>query len=428
MIGVSLPITTVAVIGLGYVGLPLALTCAEAGLVVLGIDHDQTKVDQLAEGASYIRHIGPERVAQAIAAGSLRPTADPALVAEAQAVLITVPTPLTADRQPDLHYVEDTCRAIAPHLRPGTLVVLESTTWPGTTVEVVAPLLTTGSGLCAGHDLFIAYSPEREDPGNRQYSTVSIPKLVGGLSSACTQRAVAFYRQVVDTVVPLTDSRVAEAAKLCENIFRSVNIALVNELKMICDALELDVWEVIRAAATKPFGYMPFWPGPGMGGHCIPIDPFYLSWKAARHGVDSRFIALAGDINRAMPGWVAGKVEACLAAHGKTLAGSRILVLGLAYKPDIDDERESPAYPLIDHLEGAGAQVDHHDPLIDRIPVTRAHPQLAGRRSCLPGSQYDCFVLITAHSTFDQQDLLAHQVPIVDTRHHFPDNPLVWRA
>ena len=416
---------TIGVIGLGYVGLPLALTLSEAGFSVIGFDTDAAKLPLLASGRSYLRHIPEARIAQA---RTFRATGDFAEIASCQAVLICVPTPLDAHVQPDLRFVEATARTIAPYLAPGTLVVLESTTWPGTTIELVQPLLEAGSSLRLGAGLFLAFSPEREDPGNQRFSTKTIPKLVGGADAASCDLAVALYRAAIDQVVPVSDTRVAEMAKLFENIFRSVNIALVNELKIILDRMGIDVHEVIKAAATKPFGFMPFWPGPGLGGHCIPLDPFYFSWKAKEFGVEARFIELAGEINRAMPAWVVGKVQDCLNDHGKPLKGSRILLLGLAYKADVDDVRESPALVLIKLLEAKGAAVDYHDPHIPVLHATRDHGDIAGRTSCALTANYDCFVVVTAHSAFGAQTILCHGVPVVDTRRILPPGPLVYPA
>jgi len=415
----------VGVIGLGYIGLPLALTFAEAGFHVRGFDLDVDKPPVLAAGRSYLRHIADERVAAV--AERLVASSELDGIAHCDAVLICVPTPLDEHLQPDLTFVEQTAEGIAPHLAPDTLVVLESTTWPGTTGEVLRPLLEQYGARCLGSDLYVAYSPEREDPGNADFGTRSIPKLVGGLDVDSEELAGALYAAAVATVIPVGDARVAEAAKLFENVFRSVNIALVNELKVILDGMGIDVWAVIRAAASKPFGFMPFWPGPGLGGHCIPIDPFYLSWKAREYGVHTRFIELAGEINRSMPRWVVGKVQDCLNEAGKAVKGSRILILGLSYKKDVGDLRESPSLELIEQLEARGAEVDYHDPFIEEVGQTRRHARLAGRRRADPGADYDCLLLATDHSCYDEA-LLAHAVPIVDCRGRLPEHPLVWRA
>lgn len=415
----------VGIIGLGYVGLPLALTFAEAGFTVLGFDTDPAKLPRLASGESYLRHIPGARIA---AARGFSATGDFARIAEVDAVVICVPTPLDDHLQPDLRYIEQTAVAIAPHLAAGALVVLESTTWPGTTIEVVKPLLEAGSARRVGIDLHLAFSPEREDPGNGKFSTKTIPKLVGGADAAALALAVQFYSAAIDQVVPVSSTQVAEMAKLFENIFRSVNIALVNEMKIILDQMGIDVHEVIKAAATKPFGFMPFWPGPGLGGHCIPLDPFYFAWKAKEFGANARFIELAGEINRGMPTWVVGKIQDCLNEHGKALKGSRLLLLGIAYKADVDDFRESPALVLIKLLEAKGATVAYHDPHIPVLPTSRDHGDLAGRTSQVPSPAYDCFVLVTAHRAFSAAELLTHGVPVVDTRRVLPVHPLVFPA
>ena len=415
----------IGVIGLGYVGLPLALTFAESGFVVRGFDTDPAKIPKLAAGASYFRHIPDARIA---AAHSFSATGDFALIAHCDAVIICVPTPLDDHLQPDLRFIEDTCRNIAPFLCAGALVVLESTTWPGTTVEVVKPLIEAGSGKLVGKELHLAFSPEREDPGNANFSTRTIPKLVGGVDALSRELAVALYATAIDHVVPVSSTQVAEMAKLFENIFRGVNIALVNELKMMLDPMGIDVWEVIRAAATKPFGFMPFQPGPGLGGHCIPLDPFYFAWKAKEFGLNARFIELAGEINRSMPAWVVGKIQDCLNDFGKALKGSRVLLLGLAYKPNVDDMRESPALTLLKLLEQKGASVAYHDPHIPVLPPSRDHGDIAGRISQPLSSLYDCFVVVTAHSDFVPAEILRHAVPVIDTRHLLPAGPLVFRA
>jgi UDP-N-acetyl-D-glucosamine dehydrogenase len=419
---------TIGLIGLGYVGLPLGLVFSEAGLRVLGFDIDAAKVAQLSVGASYIRHIGPERVAAAVASGRFSATTDFSRAAACDALIICVPTPLDSHLQPDLRFIVDTCEAIAPHVRPGTLVVLESTTWPGTTVEVVQPILERDGRLKVGINLFLAFSPEREDPGNAKFSTKTIPKLVGGADGPSRDLAVALYGSAIDTVVPVSSTQVAEMAKLFENIFRGVNIALVNEMKVVLDRMGIDVWEVIRAASTKPFGFMPFYPGPGLGGHCIPLDPFYFSWKAKEFGINTRFIELAGEINRSMPAYVVGKVQDCLNTAGKALKGSRVLVLGIAYKANIDDMRESPSLELIHLLEAKGAIVSYHDPHVPVIPPTREHAAFTGRRSEPLGSAFDCFLLATAHRDYTAETVLGHGVPVVDTRNVLPRGPLVFPA
>src|SRR4051794_17828722 len=353
----------VAVLGLGYVGLPLAETFAWGNYPVLGFDIDPDKIAKLEKGESYIGHIEPERVAELVATGRFEATTDPGRLAQADVLVICVPTPLGEAREPDLSFVVRTARTIRDYLCRGQLVVLESSTYPGTTDEVVQPILEE-TGLIAGTDFFLAYSPEREDPGNRDFATRNIPKVVGGIDVTSRDLAVALYRPVVDGVVPVSSARVAEACKILENTYRAVNIALVNELKVVFDAMGIDVWEVIAAAKTKPFGFQAFYPGPGLGGHCIPIDPFYLTWAARKQGVNTRFIELAGEVNTAMPARVVERVTEALNDCKKPLKGSRVCVLGVAYKKDVDDPRESPAFPIMEQLQRRGAIVSYHDPLI----------------------------------------------------------------
>ncbi len=420
------------VIGLGYVGLPLVLAACRSGLEVLGFDIDGPKVEGLNAGRSPLAHIGDAAVGQARASGRFAATADFDRLAEVDAIAICVPTPLGNHREPDLSYVEATARAIATRLRAGQLVVLESTTWPGTTREVVRPILET-TGLRSGADFFLAYSPEREDPGNRDFTTQRIPKLVGGDGERARDLALALYRRFVETVVAVESCEVAEAAKLTENIFRAVNIALVNELKLVFTAMGIDVHRVIDAAATKPFGFMPFRPGPGLGGHCIPIDPFYLTWKAHEVGVHSRFIELAGEINTGMPRWVVERLaEAIDRRFGKGLSRSRILLLGVAYKKNVDDVRESPAFAIWELLEARGAAVDFHDPHVAVIPPTREHAELAGRRSLpldaatLEG--FDAVLVVTDHDAIDWDLVAARAQLVVDTRDRFGPAPNVVAA
>lgn len=409
-----------AVIGLGYVGLPLALRFANAGCTVIGLDTDAAKIEKLVRGLSYIGHIPAEAVRAAVKAGRFEPTDDFARIGYVQAVLICVPTPLTRHREPDLSYVLNTGRAAGRYLKAGQLVVLESTTYPGTTDTELRAVLEAGSGLKAGADFNLAYSPEREDPGNTQIDASRVPKLVGGLTPSCTARACALYARAFKTVVPVSSCRVAEAAKLLENIFRSVNIALVNELKLVYEALGIDIWEVIEAAKTKPFGFMPFYPGPGLGGHCIPIDPFYLSWKAREVGKFTRFIELAGQINTAMPEYVLEKITLALNARGKPVKGSRILVLGLAYKPNVDDDRESPAYRLMDLLRARGADVEYFDPYIPVIRPSREYSHWAGKKSVHWNrktiSQFDAVVIVTHHKAVRYDQLARWARCIIDTR------------
>jgi len=404
----------IAIVGMGYVGLPLALRFVRAGVAVLGVDVDAAKCASLNAGQSYIKHVSATTVAQARAAALLEATTDFARTREVDAILLCIPTPLGEQRTPDMTFVFGTGEKLAPHLRRGQLVVLESTTYPGTTDTDLRAILERGSGLVAGRDFHLAFSPEREDPGNMQQDAQKIPKVVGGLTPACRDRAVACYALAVECVVPVSSCRVAEASKLLENIYRSVNIALVNELKVVYTAMGIDIWEVIEAAKTKPFGFMPFYPGPGLGGHCIPIDPFYLTWKAREFGQHTRFIELAGEINSAMPAYVVG---CAVAALGRPFSGARILLLGLAYKADVDDDRESPAYALMELFEARGATVSYHDPHVPVIRPTREHPQFAGRQSqALSPDGQDLAVLVTAHREYRMYDFSAWPIPLVDTR------------
>jgi len=411
----------VFIIGLGYVGLPLALQFAKSGCCVLGLDVDPIKIKEIEAGRSYIRHIPSEDIATQVKAGRLTASTNFSLVKDSDAVVICVPTPLNKNREPDISYILKTGEAIAPHLRPEDggrkkLVVLESTTYPGTTDEDLKEVLEKGSGLKAGEDFHLAFSPEREDPGNPQSKVAEIPKVVGGLTPACLERAKELYGKAIKKLVPVSSTRAAEATKLMENIFRSVNIALVNELKIIYGSMGIDIWEVIEAAKTKPFGFMPFYPGPGLGGHCIPIDPFYLTWKAREYGHATRFIELAGEINTAMPDHVVVKVGEALNTVGKPIKGSKILLLGLAYKADVDDDRESPSYILIEKLEDKGAKVDYHDPYVPAIRPSREHSHLAGRKSVPIETSCDMLLISTAHGPFKTHDFSKLKVPLVDTR------------
>jgi UDP-N-acetyl-D-glucosamine dehydrogenase len=414
----------VAVVGLGYVGLPLAETFAWGGYAVIGFDIDGDKIRRLRRGESYIGHICPERVQDLIGSGKFEPTDDPVRFVEADAIVICVPTPLGDAREPDLSYIEETGRTLMPHLRQGQIVVLESSTYPGTTEEVLQPILE-GSGLKAGKDFFLAYSPEREDPGNPDFATRNIPKVVGGLDATSRTLAVALYDPIVDGVVPVSSIRVAEACKILENTYRAVNIALVNELKGVLTAMGIDVWEVINAAKTKPFGYQAFYPGPGLGGHCIPIDPFYLTWAARKHGVSTRFIELAGEVNTAMPQYVVDRIMQALNDDGKAVKGSRICILGVAYKKDVDDPRESPAFPILESLQERGAIVSYSDPHVPTLPRMRHH---ALRMHSTPltaellASQ-DCVVIVTDHARFDYGLILANSRLVVDTRNATVDFP-----
>ncbi|MGL4634756.1 MAG: nucleotide sugar dehydrogenase [Beijerinckiaceae bacterium] len=411
---------TVGIVGLGYVGIPLALTAIRSGLKVLGIDIDKNRVAQLNRGESSIKHIPSADIAEAVKTGQFEATADFDRLAEPDAILIAVPTPLSKQREPDLSYVVKTTEEIAKRLRKGQLIVLESTTYPGTTRDVMKPILEQ-TGLKSGVDFFLAYSPEREDPGNQDHKTRSIPKVVGGDGALALALADALYSRIVDKTVPVSSPETAEAVKLTENIFRAVNIALVNELKGIYTAMGVDVWEVIEAAKTKPFGFMPFYPGPGLGGHCIPIDPFYLTWKAREYDITTRFIELAGEINTRMPYTVVAKlIEALDRRAGKSMSGAKVLILGVAYKKNIDDMRESPSLKLIELIEGRGAAADFHDPHIAKIPRTREHPELAGRLSISLTPEmiasYDAVLIATDHDDVDYGMVTQHARLVIDTR------------
>lgn len=419
----------IAIIGLGYVGLPLSLVFARKNSSVLGLDIDGAKVDALNAGTSYIKHIADADIQEIVNAGNFRASTDFSLVRECDAVLICVPTPLSKHRDPDLSYVLDTGRAIAPFLAPvpGQLpkvVVLESTTYPGTTDEDLRLVLEEGSGLKAGVDFHLAFSPEREDPGNPDSKVAIIPKVIGGYTPACLERAKEVYSRAIQTLVPVSSCRAAEATKLLENIFRGVNIALVNELKQVYGAMGIDIWEVINAAKTKPFGYMAFYPGPGLGGHCIPIDPFYLTWKAREYGLNTRFIELAGEVNTAMPEVVVNRVAEALNFHKKPLNGSKVLIVGLAYKPDVDDDRESPSYILLGLLQSRGAEVAYYDPHVPVIRPTREHGHWAGTQSVEwteeAISSFDAVLISTAHQSVDYQQLAAWSQCIIDTRNVIP--------
>ncbi|HEY2251002.1 MAG TPA: nucleotide sugar dehydrogenase [Planctomycetaceae bacterium] len=408
----------VGVIGLGYVGLPLACIYHEEGFQVLGFDIDTDKVQTLKAGQSYIGHIPGQRVGELLSDGRFDATTDFSRIAEIDAVSICVPTPLTENREPDLSFIIATGRGIAPHLRKGQLVVLESTTYPGTTREVLLPILENGSGLKAGEDFFLAYSPEREDPGNANYSTSTIPKVVGGLDADSGAVATTLYGQVATRVVPVASLEVAEACKILENTYRAVNIALVNEMKVLFDRMGLSIWDVIDAAKTKPFGFQAFYPGPGLGGHCIPIDPYYLTWLARRYGLNTRFIELAGDVNSKMPNYVVDQVIRALNRSGKPVSGSRIAVLGIAYKKDVDDPRESPAFEIIDELLQLGAVLTYHDPHILHTPNMRKHTLCMESQPLTAeylGAQ-DCVVIVTDHSAIDWDLVIQHAPLVVDPR------------
>lgn len=409
---------TIGVIGLGYVGLPLIDAFHRAGFSCLGFDIDPTKVNRLMQGQSYIGHIADATVASWLREDRFRATTAMSDLSLADVLLVCVPTPLNESRDPDLQFVVETSQQIAAHLRPGQLVVLESTTYPGTCRQVMLPILNT-SGKQAGVDFFLAYSPEREDPGNRQFSARDIPKVVGGLDELSQQLAVALYSQAVQSVVPVTSLEVAEACKILENTYRSVNIAMVNELKVLFDRLEIDIWEVIDAAKTKPFGFQAFYPGPGLGGHCIPIDPFYLSWLARRHETNTRFIELAGEINTSMPRYVVDRLAEALNQSSKPIRGSRIGILGVAYKKDIDDPRESPSFKLMELLEQRGAQLSYVDPFIPKLPKMRSFevPDLASQELTPEYLQsQDAVIIATDHTAFDYQEIVRHSSLVLDTR------------
>jgi UDP-N-acetyl-D-glucosamine dehydrogenase len=426
----------IAVIGLGYVGLPLSLQFARSGVEVLGVDIDPAKVKQINRGESYIQHIESSVIREAVKAGHFAATTDFKRIGEVEAVIICVPTPLNKNREPDISYILRTGEGIAPHLADGALVVLESTTYPGTTEEDLRQVLERGSRKKAGQGFHLAFSPEREDPGNPRSKVAEIPKVVGGLTPACLEKATALYGRAIKTVVPVSSCRTAEAVKLLENIFRGVNIALVNELKLVYGAMNIDIWEVIAAAKTKPFGFMPFYPGPGLGGHCIPIDPFYLTWKAREFGKATRFIELAGEINTAMPEYVVGRVVEALNSHRKAANGSRVLLVGLAYKPDVDDMRESPTFVLMDLLKGRGAEVAYYDPHVPAIRPTREHSHWTGVESVSWDkktiSKFDAVVICTAHKAVNYNELGDWAECIVDSRNAMAGVPTkpgqVWKA
>jgi UDP-N-acetyl-D-glucosamine dehydrogenase len=410
----------IAIVGLGYVGLPLSLQFARSGVNVIGLDIDPEKVNAINGGRSYIKHIESGTIAQALQNKSFSASTDFSNVRKVDAVIICVPTPLNKNREPDISYIIKTGENIAPHLHKGILVVLESTTYPGTTDEDLRAVLEKGSGLKAGSDFHLAFSPEREDPGNPSSVVATIPKVIGGLTPACLEKTKALYGKAIKTLVPVSSCRAAEATKLLENIFRGVNIALVNELKVVYDAMGIDVWEVINAAKTKPFGFMAFYPGPGLGGHCIPIDPFYLTWKAREYGQNTRFIELAGEVNTSMPHHVVRKVAEALNNEKKPVNGSRILLLGLAYKANVDDARESPTYVLMDLLKAQGAEIAYYDPFVPVIGPSREHGHWAGTKS-IPWDKnriagYDAVLISTAHDAVNYKELGNWAKAIVDTR------------
>ena len=411
----------VGVIGLGYVGIPLVSTLTKQGFTVGGFDVDQKRVDQLNKGISPIKHIPSEHIQSIVETKLFQATYEFSRLAEMDAILICVPTPLTKQREPDMTYVVETTKMIAKYLRRGQLISLESTTYPGTTADVMTPILEEATGLRSGVDFFMAYSPEREDPGNDSFSAVNVPKVVGGDGEAALRLAKTLYGKIVPKVIVVSSTQTAEAVKLTENIFRAVNIALVNELKIIYSAMGIDIWEVIDAAKTKPFGFMPFYPGPGLGGHCIPIDPFYLTWKAREYDIATRFIELAGEVNSAMPRHVVNILVGALSENfQKSIKGSRILLVGLAYKRNVDDMRESPSLRIIEMLERLGAEVDYYDSYIPLIPPTREHANLQGRRSVDFTAEslksYDAAFIATDHDDVDYQMLVDHMPLVIDTR------------
>ncbi len=415
----------IAIVGLGYVGLPLCIRFCESGIVVVGLDVDQEKVDSINKGESYIKHIESSQIEKLTSIGSLTASTRFEEILSCEAVLICVPTPLGQHKEPDISFVLKTGAAIAPFLKaegnaPKKLVVLESTTYPGTTDEDLREVLESISRLKAGKDFNLAYSPEREDPGRKDYSVKSIPKVMGGFTSECLQRCVSLYKTAIDEVYPLNSTRVAEATKLTENIFRCVNIALVNELKIVYEKMGINIWEVIEAASTKPFGFMPFYPGPGLGGHCIPIDPFYLTWKAHEVGVKTRFIELAGEVNQSMPEFVIGIVVRALNNVEKSLRLSQILILGIAYKPNVQDTRESPSFKLFELLYAEGADIEFYDPHVNSIPMIRKYPELSGKRSVEWNQEtiegFDLVLISTAHDSVNYEELGRWANIIVDTR------------
>lgn len=425
-----------AIVGLGYVGLPLSLQFARSGVTVIGLDIDTKKVDMLNQGKSFIRHIACEAVAEAVKSGTFSASTDFKRIREVSSIIICVPTPLNKNREPDISYIIETGKAIARHLQKGTLVVLESTTYPGTTDEDLRAVLEIGSGMEAGKDFHLAFSPEREDPGNPDSKVAIIPKVVGGYTPKCLELATKLYSRAIKTIVPVSSCRAAEATKLLENTFRGVNIALVNELKVVYSAMGIDVWEVINAAKTKPFGFMAFYPGPGLGGHCIPIDPFYLTWKAREYGQNTRFIELAGEVNTAMPDYVIHRVSDALNDKQKSVNGSKILILGLAYKPNVDDERESPSYVLMEKLQASGAKVAYYDPYVPVIRPTREHAQWTGTKSVTWDREtiesYDLVLISTNHACVNYIELAGWAKCIVDTRNAMSgiktEAGQVWKA
>lgn len=412
----------IGIVGLGYVGLPLMIRFQDAGFKVLGIDIDTTKVNKLSAGETYIGHISAEQIAVARQSG-FEATSDFRRSKEADALIICVPTPLNKNREPDLSYVTGTVDSLAPHLRPGQVLSLESTTYPGTTEEELLPRIGA-AGLKVGKDFFLVYSPEREDPGSKHFNPSNIPKVIGGHTPACLEAGIALYQGAIGKLVPVSSTHTAEMTKLLENIFRSVNIALINELKILCLRMGIDIHEVIRAAATKPFGFMPFYPGPGLGGHCIPIDPFYLTSRAREYDISTRFIELAGEINTAMPYFVVQRVMEALNDHGKSLKGAKVLLLGVAYKKNVDDDRESPSYKLMELLQAKGAEISYNDPHIPALCASRKYDFGLTSVPLTEASlnQVDCVLIATDHDAYNSAFIGRHARLIVDTRNMFPDS------
>ena len=410
----------VGVVGLGYVGLPLAVEFAKAGFSVTGIDVQESKIAKLKRGESYVQDVPTDKLRPLVESRKFSATTDFSAVADLDTINIAVPTPLRKTKDPDMSYIVSACQEIARHFSPGKLVILESTTYPGTTDELVLPMLER-PGLKAGEHFFLCFSPERVDPGNPKFQTVNIPKVVGGITPACTRLGALFYSQALERVVPVSSTRVAEMVKLLENTFRMINIGLVNEMALMCDRMGINVWEVIDAAATKPFGFMPFYPGPGLGGHCIPIDPFYLSWKTKQAGIEARFIDLAGYINGQMPHFVVDKIQNALNDHSKPLKGSHVHILGVAYKRNIDDVRESPALDIILLLERRGAQVTYSDPFVPSVRLD--HRELSAQDALTMSSSADCVVVVTDHAAFDYAAIVQRAPLIVDTRNALKNHP-----